>query len=222
MYKGNLIELIRNIVAKETKFHRTFLGKVVDVNDPLQQGRVKAQIGSLGWDSDDKAIWCNPTDKNAIITAKRDDWIRISFLNGNINLAYYLGFANEVTGVLPVNYDGLPTTQVLYEDNNEEFYIKYDELTKEFIIEDSHGNVIEMKAGQLNIDGTLINLLGATEAFVKGNEFQTRWTTFNTTVQTATSGTTGQNAAGIETIKAAFATFTAAFSNLLSTTIKGE
>lgn len=84
-------------------------------------------------------------------------------------------------------------------------------------------HIIELNdAGQLEIKGTTIKLKAGTENFMKGITFQTKWNAFNTTVQTATSGTEAQNAAGIETIKTAFNTFTGQVSTFLSTLIKGE
>ncbi len=84
-------------------------------------------------------------------------------------------------------------------------------------------NIIELnEAGQIEINGTTLKLLSGIESFLKGDTWKTNWTTFNTTVQTATSGDTAQNAAGINTIKSAFATFAAQLTNMLSTKIKGE
>lgn len=86
------------------------------------------------------------------------------------------------------------------------------------------GDKIGINAGTkpVEIKGSKIDMLGATESFMKSDTWKTNWTALNTTVQTATTGTAAQNAAGITTIKTAFATFSAQLSNMLSTTIKGE
>lgn len=84
-------------------------------------------------------------------------------------------------------------------------------------------NKIELNnAGKITINCSLFDMLAATESFLKGDTWKTNWVAFNTTIQTATSGTTAQNAAGINTIKSAFATFAGLLTNMLSTKIKGE
>lgn len=71
-------------------------------------------------------------------------------------------------------------------------------------------------------DATFINLLQATESFIKGDTLCNALLTLCTTIATATSGTTSQNAAGIETVKSAFSTFNSQINNFKSTKIKGE
>jgi hypothetical protein len=73
---------------------------------------------------------------------------------------------------------------------------------------------------ELAVDGS-ITFNSGTESYILGDTLKTMFTTLCTTIATATSGTTAQNAAGIETIKAAFSTFNGQLSTILSTKIKG-
>lgn len=82
--------------------------------------------------------------------------------------------------------------------------------------------VLEATGKTVEIKGNLLNIFAANQSFMKGDEWKTRWTTLNASVQGATSGTTAQNASGIETIKTAFNVFAGFLTNMLSTKIKGE
>jgi hypothetical protein len=90
------------------------------------------------------------------------------------------------------------------------------------IVEKSGSQKIEMNSSSTDITGPLLNLLGATESFLKGDTWNTNWAVFNAAVQAATPGSTAQNAAAITAIQAAFAAFSAQLTNMLSTKIKGE
>lgn len=217
-----MIRKLEEIINNITKYFRVFSGRVVDINDEFQKGRVKCLILELGWDTNDKAIWCYPNDKKSIITPKVGDWVRIQFMLGNINKPFYVGIMNEIDLMLPSNFDGQSTTHIIYESNENDTYIKYDSQKKEFEIKDSNSNIITLKAGNIDIKGTLINLLGASESFIKGDTICNAFTSLCTTIATATFGNMAQNAAGIETIKTAFATFNAQINNFKSITIKGE
>jgi hypothetical protein len=74
---------------------------------------------------------------------------------------------------------------------------------------------------QIDISGNIIMNEG-TEYYVLGTTLKNMFTTLCVTIATATSGTTVQNAAGIETIKSAFSVFNGLLSTILSTTIKGK
>lgn len=86
----------------------------------------------------------------------------------------------------------------------------------------SSSQYIEQASSSTDIKGTLLNLLGATQSFIKGDILCTAFTNLCTTIATATSGDESANASGINTIKAAFATFAGLVNSFKSTTIKGE
>jgi len=124
-------------------------------------------------------------------------------------------------------------------ENNTDFLIQFQDSkiqikdnTNEIILKDKNNNIIETKNTGIkltdlnnNIFETLstgLNLLGASESFIKGDTLANALLTLCSTIATATSGTTAQNAAGIETIKAAFSIFNGQINNFKSTKIKGE
>lgn len=74
-------------------------------------------------------------------------------------------------------------------------------------------NTITITAGALN-------MLGATEAFVKGTTHKSSLDNLCTAIAAIVPA--GSSAANITSIKAAFAAFSASLSSMLSTTIKGE
>lgn len=241
-----LREEIKKIIAEETRYNKTYLAKIIDVDDPLERGRVKCYIMDLYWIDGESAIWVEPAFIRQSLKLKVDDFVIIGFKTGDPRRPYYFGMSQELKEMYPSGYDG--TKQVLFESNEGDFFVTYDDNSKELIVtigdniytidqngiiaEDINGNKIEMTAtgikwtdansNTMEMKASGIDMLGATESFLLGDTWKTNWTTFNTAVQTATSGTTAQNAAGIVTIKAAFATFFAQITNMLSTKIKGE
>lgn len=280
------LEIIERIISEKTKYLRTYTGKVVDLDDANDTnkpiGLVKCWIYELGWTNNDKAVWCSPNDKNSLLSPKKDDFVRIGFMNGDPSRPYYSGIIIELKDMLPDNYED-HKDQLIFESTDGRLYIKYNEEDKEYILEDDDGNkttinedgiteedsngnkkeytddgmkwtdtnnnVMEFKDTGIiitdknnnkfeytstgmkwtdkngkTIESTSseLKLLGATENFIKGLTLCNAFTTLCATISTATSGTTAQNAAGIETIKAAFATFNGQISTFKSTTIKGE
>jgi phage baseplate assembly protein V len=97
------------------------------------------------------------------------------------------------------------------------------------IILDKNSNKVEMKSGQINVTGTAINMLAASEFMIKGNTAQTEMNKDQALMQ---SLQTGINAwvpvpnDGGAALKAALAAFLAlpqaSYANILSTKIKGE
>lgn len=240
--RSTIIDTIIDIILRKFKFSVPRLGKILKVDDDEKKGRVLVSIPVLGWTTQDNGQWCYPKDKKKIITPKINDYVVVEWLDGEQDgIALYSGVSYWMTGMLPKNYDGKPTTQILFEDNNQESYISYNETTKKFLIQiktfifemdtqgkifrlDDGSNKISMNstAGSIDITGTLLNMFAATESFVKGNTMCTALLALCATIATATSGSTAQNAGGINIIKAAFATFNGTINSFKSTTIKGE
>jgi hypothetical protein len=261
MQNKDLEEKIKEIVIQQLRYIKSYIGKVIDVEDPLKRGRVKCYVLELGWIDGESSIWINPRYTKSMLKLKNDDYVKIGFMNGDRTRAYYEGMIQELKEMYPENYDG--TKQVLFESNEKHFYITYDDVNKELYAEigdnkytintsgveredvngnkeeftssgmkrtDANGNVEEftatgMKWTDLNgktieTTATLLKFLGATEAFMKGTTWQTNWATFAAAIAAITPA--GSSAGNIASIQAAFATFAAQLSNMLSTTIKGE
>lgn len=267
----SLLKFIEKIIKENTKYLRTYTGKVIELDDSTDSeksdklGRVKCKVYELGWTKDDYAVWCYPNDKNCLLSPKVDDFVKVKFMNGDINRPYYTGIITELEDMLPSCY-GDHRDQVLFESTDERLYIKYNEEDKEYILEDDDGNKIVINEDGITEDDTNGNkkewtsngmkwtdvnnnimeftttgikwtsaggkvleltasefkMLGATENFIKGLTLCNAFTTLCATIATATSGTTAQNAAGIETIKSAFSVFNGLIANFKSTSIKGE
>lgn len=171
MEQKNFIELIYRIIDERTKFLRTFSGKVMDVNDTEQKGRILCQIPELGWTTNESGAWCYPTQDNSLITPKIGDWVRVGFLAGKPERPYYMGIMSEIEAMNPTNYDGASNSQVIYESNDNTTYVKHDENAKTFSIVDSNGNEIQMGITATDLINTLLHLGSATasEPFMLGN-----------------------------------------------------
>ena len=125
MERKTLLELIRKIITDETRYLRHYLGKVVDDDDPDKQGKVRAQIPELGWDTDDVAPWIPPRALNALQTPKKDQWIEVYFMRGNRDFSVYMGQATEMENSLPELFEGDIDNQVLFEDAENKEGIRY-------------------------------------------------------------------------------------------------
>ena len=158
MEDKSLYEQLRKIIAQETKFLRTYLGQVMDIADTLFQGRVLVTIPELGWFTNDMGVWASPCDKKSMIVPKMMDWVIVFFLNGNPDRPYYIGVSGEIMGMKPQNY-AAPTDKILWESNDKDAYIKYDEALKSLKLSDANGNTIEMTAAEIKINGTNLEVL---------------------------------------------------------------
>jgi hypothetical protein len=131
MVTRDLTSLIQRIVLSETIWLRHYTGKILGFADD-NSGMVQVAIYELGCDTPDKAFWCAPRDKMALLTPAVNNWVEVYFLGGDRNRPVYLGIAAEMANQIPKTYDGQPTTQILFEDNNDQFHIKYDAAANAF------------------------------------------------------------------------------------------
>jgi len=108
---GQIVEIIR----KETRFLRHYWGEVASNTDIKKKGRILVKIPALGWDTQDKAAWCQSRDKKSMIVPDVGDYVEVYFLEGDPSKAVYLGTAHELDGGTPDGYNG-PTDRVIYKD----------------------------------------------------------------------------------------------------------
>lgn len=125
--KDTLFGIMNSIIDKQIKFMIPREGQVKDLNDPDKLGRVLVQVSSLGWDTNDKAAWCHGVDKNLLSTVKVDDYVIIQFVDGNRDFPICIGKSNRIKDMIPKNYDGKPTTHILFESPGDKIMMKYDE-----------------------------------------------------------------------------------------------
>ena len=125
-----ITDMIKKIVLEVTRYNVPRIGKVSKIIDSFKKGRILVTIPILGWDTDDIGAWCYPKDKKGIITPSVGDYVLVEFIDGNKELPVYSGIASQMKDMLPGNYDGENSTQILFENRNKEEYFKYDEITK--------------------------------------------------------------------------------------------
>jgi hypothetical protein len=169
------LEIIRKIIREELRYCKTYLGKVVDVDDQDKKGAIKCKIYELGMIEDETSIWVSASDRNAMIVPKKDDFVRISFMNGDSTRPYWFAIANEMKDMIPKDFDGKAKTNVLYEDNDSKLKIIYDTEDKKLTLEDGNNNKVtinndgikledgnnntfEMKSSKIAINGTNLEI----------------------------------------------------------------
>lgn len=224
MENRDLITLIYRLIDDRTKFMRSYMGKVTNVNDPDQKARVKVMIPDLGLTDESLAIWCNPCQESGLQLPKKDDFVIVAFMNNNREYPFWLGKADFMLNMKPTQWDNQPDTNVIYESQDNQTYIKHSKQNGELTIKDSTGNEITMKSGEIDIKGVAnIKLNGGTEEFVKGGTLYTQLNTIITALQTFTSGLNPTTLAAQATVcNTAMGTALGILSLIKSTTIKGE
>lgn len=145
-YTEDLYSMISKIARDAMKYNVPRIAQVASTSDPLKKGRVLVLVPILGWDTNDKGAWCFPKDSNGITTPKRGDWVLVEFIDGDMNLPIYSGIATQMKDMLPGNYDGKETTQLPFESNDGESFLKFDELLKKIIIQAWNSMSIEIDA----------------------------------------------------------------------------
>ncbi len=149
MIDKSLSQEIKNLILQETIWGRHYLGKVVEIVDPLQKGRILVIVPFLGLNTPDAGLWCSPRMEHGISTPNVADWVEVYFINWNRNLPVYLTIASEMAEMLPKNYDGVPTTHILWESIDGSAYLKYDSLTK----------ILNFISTEIDINGNGHNLI---------------------------------------------------------------
>lgn len=138
------IEYLRQIILEETLFLRHYIGQITNIIDPENKGKIQVKIPDLMTDfsaGDNFGFWCISRDKNSLSTPKLNDWVEVYFMNGNKNIPVYMGIANEMKDMLPLNYDGKPTTHILFESPENKIHAKYDEFNN--LLEIGNSNFLE-------------------------------------------------------------------------------
>jgi len=163
---------IVEIVRQETTYLRHYYAQVVINTDPEKKGRICVLVPELGWDNPTVAAWPFPRH-NGLQIPKVNSWVEIYFMNGDRNRPVYMPIAYEMASMLPKNYNGLPTKQIIYEG-----------LTaNDYIIDDQSVGMSLKSTKKLILDGTLIDIgQDATEPLVLGNKLMTYISTLISTI----------------------------------------
>lgn len=142
-----LSKMIQKLIKETIKFNVPRIGKVTQVIDPMNKGRVKIQIPSLGWTTDETAAWAFPNQVNGLVIPRVGDFVIVNFVDGNMDLPIYSGVAMNMKDMLPANYDPAGNSQIIYESKDGKDYVKVDELLREIIINFSVGLGIKLATG---------------------------------------------------------------------------
>lgn len=237
MNNTDFLSDIRKENIDDNKYHRTYNGRVVNV----QNSKVLCTIDALGMDTPDKGAICSYSDKNSQTSLQIGDIVRIGFINGKHNDAYVIGVANNFQNMPPTSYNFEQQIDTVHEDRKGLVKIIQDFLTQTFSVTGSPGWTINIEqetgktisldnlkitistnAQSIEVNEAQIKLNSGTESFIKGDTFRTALQTYLTIVSQVTPGNAAQNAAALNAIKAGATTFLAQLNNILSTTIKGE
>lgn len=178
--RDSVTGLLLSIVEPRLKYLIPREGQVKNVTDKVGKGRALVVIPSFGWDTPDKGVWCYSTDKNMMSALKYDDWVIVQFVDGNPDFPICIGKSTRIKDQTPNNYDGKDTTHILFESPDNKMHMKYDAITKILNIFDN---------GDINIDGTSINLNGDSKTFVTYAELNTALQAFKTSIESSIIGT---------------------------------
>lgn len=199
-----LREEIKKIIVEETRYNKSYLGKIIDVEDPLKRGRVKCYVLDLYWYDGESAIWVEPAFIRQSLKLKKDDYVIIAFKMGNPRRPYYFGMSQELEKMIPSEYDG--AKQVLFQSNEDDFFVTYDDTAKELYIEigdnkytidqsgiiteDINGNKVEktstgvkitdLNSNTIEMTGSTVDINGNTKKFVTYTELNNAITAFLT------------------------------------------
>lgn len=158
-----------------------WLAKVSDVDDPESRGRIKIQYMSFqdGLESDWAPVaapYAGP-DRGLFTMPEVDDLAVVAFLAGNVNQPIVLGFIWSGDGSPPAS----ATTEKIWKSKQGHALTLSDDSIDGILIEDKHGNRIQMDKDGITIESAkaltikasstaLIDVSG--EATMKGNPIQ--------------------------------------------------
>ena len=143
----NEYEALREIIARATRYDRTYMAKVLIDLDPEGKGRVQIAIPDLGILTPAEGVWADvemPIGVN--VSPKVGDWVAVYFLGGDPSKPCVRGRTSIVKDNLPKNAN---RKQVFYEDDNTKIY--YDEINSELSINTKYKMTVKIE-GDTNIE----------------------------------------------------------------------
>lgn len=143
----NEYEALREVIARATRYDRTYMAKVLVDLDPEGKGRVQIAIPDLGILTPAEGVWADvemPIGVN--VSPKADDWVAVYFLGGDPSKPCVRGRTSIVKDNLPKNANH---KQVFYEDDNTKIY--YDEANSEISINTKYKMTVKIE-GDTNVE----------------------------------------------------------------------
>jgi hypothetical protein len=165
---GELID----VIAEQTRYYKTYPGKVLENTDDLSRGRVRISIPELGWFTATQSPWVDQEmPGRGCIVPDVGDWVAVYFYAGDPTRPVYRSRTGEVKGQVPESYTG-PESKILYDDG--ETIIKYDSDAKELSISGP---------AKVIVTGDAIELNGNDKQFVTWDAFNTAYQSMLTIVK---------------------------------------
>lgn len=143
----NEYEALREVIARATRYDKTYMAKVLIDLDPEGKGRVQIAIPDLGILTPTEGVWADvemPIGVN--ISPKVGDWVAVYFLGGDPSKPCVRGRTSIVKDNLPKNAN---RKQVFYEDDNTKIY--YDEAKSELSIDTKYKMTVKIE-GDTNVE----------------------------------------------------------------------
>ena len=143
----NEYEALREIIARATRYDRTYMAKVLIALDPEGKGRVQIAIPDLGILTPAEGVWADvemPIGVN--VSPKANDWVAVYFLGGDPSKPCVRGRTSIIKDNLPKNAN---RKQVFYEDDNTKIY--YDEANSELSINTKYKMTVKIE-GDTNVE----------------------------------------------------------------------
>lgn len=208
--------LIRDIVARETRYMRHYDAQVVDNKDSAGKGRVRVIVPALGRFNADEGMTAWPRYINhALSVPKRDEWVELYFMNADPNRPVYLVGQAGIKETQLDSYDG-PQTHVLFEHPDGKYRVVYDDQEDRVVVQ-KFGEM-DVLEGWITIKDEEITIGGGSEAFTLGSTLKSYLSSLKTYIDAHVhSGvTTGDKTSGSP------ASPSPSVPNIESSKIKGE
>lgn len=121
-----------SVFTEETKYLKTYDGKVLETTDELEKGRVRIQVPELGWMIASECPWVDQEyPGRGCIVPNVDDWVVVYFIAGDVARPRYRSRTSAIEGGTPGSFDGV-NKKVLFDDG--ETVIVYDDEEKQLSI----------------------------------------------------------------------------------------
>lgn len=143
----NEYEALREVIARATRYDKTYMAKVLIDLDPEGKGRVQVAIPDLGILTPAEGVWADvemPIGVN--VSPKAGDWVAVYFLGGDPSKPCVRGRTSIIKDNLPKNTN---RKQVFYEDDNTKIY--YDETKSELSIDTKYKMTVKIE-GDTNVE----------------------------------------------------------------------
>lgn len=125
MVTRDVTDIIRRIIAEETRYHKRYIGKVVSNADPDNEAKVQVNLPELGFDGTGNAMWAYP-HKELIDIPAIGVFVEVWFMGGDVRSPVYGSIIREMQGMASKVWDKKTSSVVLHESKDGSASITYD------------------------------------------------------------------------------------------------